>query len=66
MRECYLMITSRSEYKKYLRADMNALSIKGNILFNWLTDPIFRYERALKKHEYYHNCFKSFLLRLLW
>lgn len=57
------MITSKEEYHSFLEADAEALGIKGNIFVNRLLNPIYRYECALRRHEYYYNCLKGILFR---
>lgn len=57
------MITSRKEYKQYIAKDMAALGAKtrhplvstGNSMI-WLVDPIARYQRLLRRVEYWENC----------
>lgn len=52
------MIHSKEEYKEYLQADKRALGItrKYPKLFS---DEIWKFERALRKYEYYHNLKKE-------
>lgn len=56
------MIRSKAEYMYYLQADKEALKIgnKHPLLspnsMLWLTDPIYRWERLLRKCEYWENC----------
>ncbi len=57
------MITSREEYHSYLTEDAKALGIKGSKLFNKMTNPIYRFQCALRKHEYYHNCYRQIWFR---
>ncbi len=54
------MIESKEEYEFYLEADRIALGCKKNledILFN----DIWRFEKSLRKLEYYLNCKKSII-----
>lgn len=56
------MIESRSDYKYYLETDRIALDIPdtfaGKVLAYLLFD-VWRFERLLRKTEYYNNCKKS-------
>lgn len=55
------MITSKELYKLYLKEDKKALGIKSNhAILNknsmiWLTDPIYKYQKLLRKLEYLEN-----------
>ena len=53
------MINNKLEYKQFLEADKKALFIEKRTL--GITDVIWKYERLLRKTEYYHNCRKDFL-----
>ncbi len=53
------MITSKEDYLFYLEADRIALGIgrnPGTYLFHLLFHEIWRFERLLRKVEYYRNC----------
>lgn len=64
------MITSKEDYLEYLRADREALGIRcshplwstSNSMI-WLTDPVYRWERLLRKVEYWENCHTSAMKR---
>lgn len=57
------MIRSREDYLRYREADRAALGAKtahplvstGNSMV-WLTDPVYRWERLLRRCEYWENC----------
>lgn len=54
------MITSKSEYRKYVEADRKALNM-GNGKLVWLKqmiapDYIWLFQKRLRKLEYYNNC----------
>jgi len=57
------MIRSKKDYKYYLEADRIALSIKRRRpkLFG---DDVWKFERLLRKTEYFENCKKGFLSRI--
>jgi serine O-acetyltransferase len=51
------MIQSKDDYKFYLEADKIASNgVDGWI--NFLFNDVWRFERLLRKYEYYHNCKK--------
>lgn len=49
----YRVITTRAEYRAYLAADRATLSRSD--LFAWLTNDVWRYQRALRRTEYRIN-----------
>lgn len=57
------MITSKEDYKRYVAQDMKALGAKtrhpliqtDNSMI-WLVDPVARYQRLLRRLEYWENC----------
>lgn len=53
------MITSKNEYIYYLEADRLALNIKNNRP-SLIGDEIWKFERLLRKTEYYLNCKNCF------
>jgi serine O-acetyltransferase len=65
------MIRSKKEYWEYLEADKIALGININ---GWkaklkefvLPDPIWRFQRKLRKLEYYRNCKKGILNKIYY
>lgn len=57
------MIRSRGDYRAYLETDRAALgaSTRWPLLRSansmiWLTDPVYRWEKLLRKCEYWENC----------
>ena len=50
------MIQSKKDYQEYLEADMKALNLQGSSFFAKMTNPVYQFQRALRRHEYYHNC----------
>ena len=50
------MITSKEEYKQYLQADLEAKKIPKYKWKYYFTFPILRFQRLLRKVEYYENC----------
>lgn len=56
------MITSKEDYKRYVAQDMKALGAKtrhpliqtDNSMI-WLVDPVARYQRLLRRLEYWEN-----------
>jgi len=65
------MILSKFDYKEYLTADRKAL---GRDLYSSVKrikniispDYIFRFQKLLRKTEFYNNCKKSFFGRVRW
>lgn len=53
------MIKTKQHYHSYLKADKVALGRTGKKPF--FTDNIWKFERLLRKVEYYHNCKRSIL-----
>ncbi|UGV40629.1 serine acetyltransferase [Methanococcoides orientis] len=63
------MIRSKQHYTFYLEADRVAIGKKGKNPF--FGDKIWKFERLLRKVEYYHNCkrsifWKPYILYLKW
>ncbi|MDK2916157.1 MAG: serine O-acetyltransferase [Euryarchaeota archaeon] len=56
------MIRSREDYRYYLEADRVALKIEGTWRDRFFND-IWRFQRLLRKLEYYMNCKQSLLWR---
>lgn len=52
------MIKSRKDYKYYLKCDKIALGIERKIPLP-IIDVIWKFERLLRKYEYYKNCSKT-------
>lgn len=60
------MITSKDEYKSYLEADRLARNFKKKIHFgNRGEIPLYKYQRLMRKVEYYNNCRKGLFSRLI-
>lgn len=57
------MINSKKDYKEYIIEDEKAIYYSKKITFKKYFNPIWKYERILRKHEYYNNCSKNILLR---
>jgi len=65
------MIKSKKKYLEYLKADRTALGIKTN---HWkvklkeliFPDPIWRFQKKLRKLEYYLNCKKGVLNKIYY
>lgn len=62
------MIRSKREYREYLKADRAALGVtvdhplfSSNNSMVWLTDPIYKWEKLLRRVEYWKNCHGSCL-----
>ncbi|MCM3630341.1 serine acetyltransferase [Paenibacillus glycanilyticus] len=53
------MIKSRDDYIKYLEADKAALNIKRRFM-KPIVDDIWRFQKILRKLEYYNNCKSRF------
>lgn len=56
------MIKSKSDYYRFLQADKEALNIH-RVYPRPLVDDIWRFQRLLRKLEYYTNCKKSFFYK---
>ena len=61
------MIMSKQDLKEYMAADQVALGRHASFtLRDWIFDPIWRYERILRKLEYYINCKGKGNLARMW
>ena len=66
------MITSRREYIEYLRADRLALGIIGRRSWKAVLRELFyphitwRFQKRLRRLEYYRNCEKGFLRKIYY
>lgn len=49
------MICNRSDYKRYLNSDAHALFAKKPSFLEWLKNPIWKYQRLLRRCEYLKN-----------
>lgn len=58
------MIQSKADYLYYLKADEIALGIKKARAISYLFDDILRFQRLLRKTEYFLNCKHSRLEKL--
>ncbi len=59
------MIRSKEDYLRYREADKNSLGIRGSRL-QLLTHDIWKYERLLRKVEYYENCRTGLVWKPIW
>lgn len=59
-----MRIKSKSDYRKFLEADLKALAIEPN-LKNKLTHDIWSFQKSLRKLEYFINCKRSPLSKLM-
>lgn len=57
------MIKSKKDYKEYILEDEKAIDCDNKNFFKKYSNPIWKFERALRKHEYYHNCSKNIILK---
>lgn len=64
------MITSKKEYKQYIKADQKARgiddSLKEKLKQFIYTDPTWRFQKKLRKVEYYQNCKKGFINKIIY
>ena len=64
------MITSKKEYKEYLKADKKAREIddsfKGKLKHILYTDPTWKFQKKLRKVEYYQNCKKGLINKIIY
>lgn len=58
------MITSKSDYLRFLEEDKKALNVKSSIK-SFLFHDIWRFQRTLRRLEYLTNCRKNKILILL-
>jgi len=58
------MIKSRLDYLEYLEADRRALGRKSKRPWLFIVDPIWTFQRQLRRVEYYTNCKQSFISRV--
>jgi serine O-acetyltransferase len=58
------MISSKSDYEAYLEADCRSLAVKKD-LKTFVFDDIWRFERLMRRLEYYTNCKKRRFLRII-
>lgn len=51
------MIQCKNDLLRYLESDRVAMGKTGKFnLFRWLTDPLWKYQRMLRRREYLVNC----------
>jgi serine O-acetyltransferase len=65
------MIKSKEEYREYLKADRIALKVNINNFREKLKElvfpnPIWKFQKNLRKLEYYNNCRKGFLSKIYY
>lgn len=53
------MINSYKEYREYLDADERSMGLYGKSYISKNINLIYRYQKALRRHEYMHNCKKK-------
>jgi len=58
------MIKSKADYRQYLEADRISLEREKG-LKAWLLDDIWKFQRLLRRLEYYNNCHKNKFIRKL-
>ncbi len=56
------MIKNKKDLKIYMEEDRKALGIKKGQFKN-LVDPIYKFEKKLRKAEYYKNCYTKWFLK---
>lgn len=54
-----ILIESKEDYIYYLKADAIALFQNWNDYVAYIVNPVWKYERLLRKVEYYKNCKKT-------
>ena len=59
-----MRINSKSDYHYFLRQDIKALNLVPN-LKNKLTHDIWKFQKTLRLLEYYLNCKKGYLSKLI-
>lgn len=63
------MIKSKSDLRYYLKADKIAMDVSGrrpHLIARYESDYIWRFERALRYTEYYHNCKSRGISRIVY
>lgn len=60
------MITDKASYLLYLEEDKKALEIKRNPYLEWLFNDIWRFQRNLRRTEYWFNCKTGLLNKILY
>lgn len=58
------MIRSKADYRVYLEADRKALGRK-NVRFSFQKDAIWKFQTTLRTYEYYLNCRRSFVSKII-
>ncbi len=51
------MIASKKAYREYIHADMKALGLLEASAVSRMLDPCYRFQKAMRKHEYFANVF---------
>ena len=59
------MIRNKQDYQEYLFADKKALNKTQCHFYEVFTDPIYKYERLLRKCEYWNNVHTSAIGRII-
>ena len=57
------MIKCKKDYKEYIIEDEKAIDCNNKSFLKKHLNPIWKFERVLRKHEYYNNCSKNILLK---
>lgn len=65
------MIKSKKEYQQYLEADrislgINIDTIRGKVEAFFLPNPTWKFQKKLRKLEYYRNCKKGFVNKIYY
>ena len=63
------MIENKSDLRYYLEADKIAMDVKGkrpHVIARYESDYIWKFQRALRYTEYYHNCKQRGLSRIIY
>lgn len=63
------MIENKNDLRYYLEADKIAMDVKGNrphLIARYESDYIWKFQRALRYTEYYHNCKSRGIYRIIY
>ena len=59
------LILSKKDYYEYIKCDEKAIKCDNMNFLKKHTNPIWKFERVLRKHEYYNNCCKRIYQKIL-
>ena len=59
------MIKNKKDYLEYIKEDEKNIKFNNPNFFKKHSNPIWKFERVLRKHEYYNNCSKYFYQKIL-